>query len=125
MVREVYHKALKALQDEVLDMGKMVSQAIQDSIQALQTRDIEASKEIIKKDLEINKKRFDIEEKCIVLIATQQPLAVDLRTLTAILSIITDLERMGDHAEGNAKINIMIGEEPLIKPLVDIPRMGR
>ncbi|OHB68712.1 MAG: phosphate transport system regulatory protein PhoU [Planctomycetes bacterium RBG_16_41_13] len=124
MVREAYHKALKALQDEVLDMGKMVSQAIQDSIHALQTRDIEASKEIIKKDQEINKMRFDIEEKCIVLIATQQPLAVDLRTITAILSIITDLERMGDHAEGNAKINIMIGEEPLIKPLVDIPRMG-
>jgi phosphate transport system protein len=123
MTREAYHKALKELENELLKMGDMVAKAIKDSIDALKTRDIEKSKEIIKNDLLINKKRFEIEENCLHLIATQQPMAVDLRTIAAILSIISDLERMGDHAEGNAKINVMIGKEPLVKPLIDVPRM--
>ena len=123
MTREAYHKALKELEDEVLDMGNTVIKAVKDSVESLKTRDIEKSKEIIKNDRLINKKRFDIEERCILLMATQQPMAGDLRILTAILNIITDLERIGDHAEGNAKINILIGKEPLIKPLIDIPRM--
>jgi phosphate transport system protein len=124
MTREAYHKALKNLENEVLRMGEMVAHAIRKSVEALQKRDINASKEIIKNDLLINKKRFDIEEQCIALIATQQPMAVDLRALTSILSIVTDLERMGDHAEGIAKINILMGDAPLIKPLIDIPRMA-
>lgn len=124
MTREAYHKALKELENEVLKMGEMVAKALKDSIDALQKRDIEKSKEIIKNDLLINKKRFEIEERCLLLIATQQPMAVDLRTIAAILSIITDLERIGDHAEGNAKINVMIGKEPLVKPLIDIPKMS-
>ena len=124
MTREVYHKALKDLQDEVLKMGEMVADAIRKTVEALRKKDINTSKEIIKNDLLINKKRFDIEEQCISLIATQQPMAVDLRVLTSILSIITDLERMGDHAEGIAKITLLIGDEPLVKPLIDIPRMA-
>src|SRR3989344_8910312 len=124
MTREAYHKALKELENELLKMGEMVATALKDSIDALQKRDIEKSKEIIKNDLLINKKRFEIEERCLQLIATQQPMAVDLRTIAAILSIIADLERMGDHAEGNAKINVMIGKEPLVKPLIDVPRMA-
>lgn len=123
MTREAYHKALNELENELLKMGEMVAKAVKDSIEALKTRDIEMSREIVKKDLVINKKRFEIEERCLQLIATQQPMAVDLRTIAAILSIIADLERMGDHAEGNAKINIMIGSEPLVKPLIDVPRM--
>jgi len=97
---------------------------VKDSIEALKKRDFEMSKEIVKNDLLINKKRFEIEEKCLQLIATQQPMAIDLRTIAAILSIITDLERIGDHAEGNAKINLLIGSEPLVKPLIDVPRMN-
>ncbi|KKO18257.1 MAG: phosphate signaling complex protein PhoU [Candidatus Brocadia sp.] len=124
MAREAYHKALKHLEDEVLQMGNMVADAIRKSVEALKKRDTNASGEIVKNDLLINKKRFDIEEKCISLIATQQPMAVDLRELASILSIITDLERMGDHAEGIAKINILLGKEPLVKPLIDIPRMA-
>ncbi len=124
MTREAYHKALKNLENEVLRMGEMVAHAIKKSVEALQKRDINASKEVVKNDLLINKKRFDIEEQCIALIATQQPMAIDLRTLTSILSIVTDLERMGDHAEGIAKINILMGNEPLVKPLIDIPRMA-
>lgn len=124
MTRDAYHNALKLLQDEVLKMGEMVAKAIKDSVETLRNRDLKASEQIIKNDQCINKIRFDIEERCIFLIATQQPMASDLRALTAILSIITDLERMGDHAEGIAKINLLIGEEPLIKPLIDIPRMS-
>src|SRR3972149_5219676 len=98
MPREAYHKALNELQNEL--------------------------KEIVHNDIAVNRRRFDIEEKCIRLIATQQPMAIDLRTLAAIINIITDLERIGDHAEGIAKINIAIGDEPLVKPLIDIPRMS-
>lgn len=124
MTREAYHKSLKDLENELLVMGGLVAKAAKDSIEALQKRDFEASKRIIKDDLIINNKRFEIEERCLQMIATQQPMAIDLRTIAAILSIITDLERIGDHAEGNAKINLMIGNEPLVKPLTDVPRMS-
>lgn len=124
MTREAYHKSLKELEDELLSMGEMAINAIKGSVKSLQKRDIEASKEIIKNDLLINKKRFEIEERCLLLIATQQPMAVDLRTIAAILSIITDLERIADHAEGIAKINVMIGKEQLVKPLIDVPKMA-
>ena len=124
MTREAYHKALKELENELLLMGDMVAKAMKDSIEALQKRDFEVSKGIKKNDLLIKKKRFEIEERCLQMIATQQPMAIDLRTIAAILSIITDLERIGDHAEGNAKINLLIGSEPLVKPLIDVPRMS-
>ena len=124
MTREAYHKALINLQDEVLEMAGMVANAIKKSVESLQKRDMNASRVIITNDSLINRKRFAIEERCISLIATQQPMAVDLRVLTSILSIITDLERMGDHAEGIAKISLLIGDEPLVKPLIDIPRMS-
>ena len=124
MAREAYHKALKDVQDEVIKMADRVGKALKDSIEALKQRDLETSKRIIREDIVINKMRFDIEDKCLLLIATQQPMAVDLRILAAVINIITDLERIGDHAEGIAKINIVIGEDSLVKPLVDIPRMG-
>lgn len=124
MTREAYHRALKEIESDTLEMGEMVKKAIRESIDAMVKRDIEKSKEIIKNDVSINRKRFDIEERCILIIATQQPMAGDLRILAAILNIITDLERMGDHAEGNAKINLLIGDEPLVKPLIDIPKMA-
>ncbi|MFQ5330083.1 MAG: phosphate signaling complex protein PhoU, partial [Thermodesulfobacteriota bacterium] len=79
---------------------------------------------IMKNDAVINKLRFKIEERCLRLIATQQPMARDLRTIAAILNIITDLERIADHAEGIAKINVMIGKKGLAKPLIDVPRMA-
>jgi len=124
MAREAYHKALKDVQDEVIKMADRVGKALKDSIEALKQRDLETSKRIIREDIIINKMRFDIEDKCLLLIATQQPMAVDLRILAAVINIITDLERIGDHAEGIAKINIAIGEDSLVKPLVDIPKMG-
>ncbi|MBI5587452.1 MAG: phosphate signaling complex protein PhoU [Deltaproteobacteria bacterium] len=123
MTREAYHKALKEVQDELQSMASMVGAAIKESMVALKNRDIEASRKIVKNDIFVNRKRFDIEEKCIRLIATQQPMAVDLRTLAAIINVITDLERIGDHAEGIAKISVAIGDEPLVKPLIDMPVM--
>ncbi|MBI5682337.1 MAG: phosphate signaling complex protein PhoU [Deltaproteobacteria bacterium] len=124
MTRVAYHNALKELENDVVEMANMVGSAVKLSIDALKNRNISVSQKIIKDDRIINKKRFDIEEKCLLLIATQQPMATDLRELAAILSIITDLERIGDHAEGNAKINLLLGDKPIVKPLVDIPKMA-
>jgi len=124
MTREAYHKALKDLEGELQQMAAMVGSAVRESMEALKGRDLEASKRIVHNDIQVNRKRFEIEEKCIRIIATQQPMAVDLRILAAIINIITDLERIGDHAEGTAKISLAIGEAPLVKPLVDLPKMA-
>jgi phosphate transport system protein len=123
-IRATFHKKIREIQDEILIMGSMVSKATLLAIEALQTRDLTLAKQIIADDQKINRKRFEIEEKCIQLIATQQPMASDLRTIVSVLNIITELERIGDYAEGNAKITIMIGNEPPLKPLIDIPRMA-
>ena len=123
-IRSAFQKKLREIQDDILIMGSMVSKATLLSIEALQKRDLALANQIIADDKKINRKRFDIEEKCIQLIATQQPMASDLRTIVAVLNIITELERIGDYAEGNAKITIMIGNEPPLKPLIDIPRMA-
>ena len=124
MTREAFHKSLKDVQADVQKMAEMAGKALVVSVAALKDRDIPASEKIVKNDVKINKKRFAIEEKCIRLIATQQPMAVDLRVLTATISIITDLERIADHAEGIAKISVTIGKEPLAKPLVNMPKMA-
>lgn len=124
MTRETFQRQLRETQDAVLAMGSMVDKAIERSIQALRTRDMAMAHHIIEDDHKINQQRFDIEERCLILIATQAPMASDLRTLAAALSIIIDLERMADHAAGIAKIAIMIGDEPPLKPLIDVPRMA-
>ena len=123
-MRTAFHKKLREIQDEILVMGSMVSKAILRSIDALKNRDLELAQHIIDDDQNINKKRFEIEEQCIELIATQQPMASDLRIITAILNIITEIERIGDYAVGIARIVILIGDEPPLKPLVDIPLMA-
>jgi phosphate transport system protein len=105
-------------------MGSMVSKALIRSVEALKNRNIELANQIIAEDQKVNNKRFEIEEQCIELIATQQPMATDLRTITAILNITTEIERIGDYAVGIARIVILIGNEPLLKPLVDIPLMA-
>jgi len=123
-LREAFEENRRELEVELISMGEMVIKALNSSIQSLKSRDLNQAKRIISEDLLINKQRWDIEEKCIDLIATQQPVATDLREIIALLNIITDLERMGDHAEGIARIVIMLGTEPLVKPLIDIPRMA-
>jgi len=123
-IRTTFHKKLGQIQDDILAMGSMVEKAISDSVEALKNRNLEAAHRIIADDEKINRKRFEIEDKCVQLIATQQPMASDLRTIICILNIVTELERIGDYAEGIAKIVVMIGEEPPLKPLIDIPRMA-
>ncbi len=123
-IRTVFHKKLREIQDDILAMGSMVEKAISRSIEALKKRDIAMAQQVIANDLKINEKRFDIEEKCIQLVATQQPMASDLRIIICVLNIITELERIGDYAEGIAKIVVMIGDEPPLKPLIDLPRMA-
>ncbi|HZD56546.1 MAG TPA: PhoU domain-containing protein, partial [Anaerolineales bacterium] len=122
--RETLDRQIQHLLDDVLVMGSMVEQAVQESVDALKRRDTEDARRIYKGDQLINEKRYEIENHCITLIATQQPMARDLRIIAAILEIITELERIGDYAKGIAKINILMGDEPLVKPLIDIPRMS-
>lgn len=124
MPRRDFDRALKGLVADTLELGEMVDQAIAQSVDALKNRDVDEAARVAHGDARINAKRFEIEEKCLRLLATQQPLARDLRVIAAIMNIITDLERMGDHAEGIAKITISLGTEPLVKPLVDIPKMA-
>jgi phosphate transport system protein len=123
-IRTAFRKRLRDIQDELLVMGSMVEKAISRSIEALKNRDLKLANQIIADDQKINEKRFEIEDTCIQLIATQQPMAGDLRTIVSVFSIISELERIGDHAEGIAKIVVMIGDEPPLKPLIDIPRMA-
>jgi len=124
MPRETYQRNLREIQDEVLVMGSMVEKALDRSMQALRNRDLELAAKVVADDANVDKKRFEIEDRALDLIATQAPMASDLRILLATLSIVTDLERMADHAAGNAKIAVMIGNEPPLKPLIDLPRMN-
>jgi len=123
-IRTAFHKKLREIQDDVLVMGSMVEKAISYSVQALKKRDLDMAHKLIRDDSKINDKRFAIEEKCIQLIATQQPMASDLRSIICVLNIITEVERIGDYAVGVAKIVVMIGDESPLKPLIDIPRMA-
>ncbi len=124
MTRELFDKKLREMQEDVLIMGSMVEKAIQRSMEALRTRDIALSNAVVQEDRSINAKRYEIEEKCIHTIALQQPMAADLRVLVAVLFIATELERMADHAEGIARINLMLGDEPLPGVLGDIGEMA-
>lgn len=123
-MRTQFHKKLREIQDDVLAMGSMVEKANSRSIEALKQRDLDTARNVITEDPRINGRRFEIEEKCIQLIATQQPMAGDLRAIISVLNIITEMERIADHARGIAKIVIMIGDEPPLKPLIDVPRMA-
>lgn len=122
--RASFDKQLEELQNDLLMLGGMVEKAAIRAVDALRTRDIAASEQVVKDDDAIDSLRFEIEERCIQLIAQQQPLASDLRRIIAILHIAVELERMGDYAEGIGKISMMMGDEPPLKPLVDIPRMA-
>jgi phosphate transport system protein len=124
MARESFRVHIKELEKDILQIGDMVINAVNRSIDALKNRDINEAQKIVKDDAIINNKRWTIEEKCIQLIALQQPVASDLREIVSMLSIVTDIERMGDYAEGIAKIVILLGNEPPVKPLVDIPKMA-
>jgi phosphate transport system protein len=125
MPREGFQKRIKELERNVLHMGKTVIDAINQSVEALKHLDDKAARQVVDNDAKINRARWNLEDKCVDLIATQQPVASDLREIIAILSIVRDLERIGDYAEGIGKIVLLHGDEPLVKPLIDIPAMAQ
>ncbi|HVA24997.1 MAG TPA: phosphate signaling complex protein PhoU [Chloroflexota bacterium] len=124
MIRNAYHQQMELLQGELLSMGAAVEKQIEQSVDALKRRDTAMSDQIAARDSEIDRMRYDIEEHCIDLFATQNPLASDLRTVTSALIIANELERMGDYAEGICKLTVKMAGEPPLKPLIDIPRMA-
>ena len=124
-MRETFERELRQLEDELLDLGSRVEAAILESVEALRQRDFEISARLVAQDDVLNELRFTIEGAALILIATQQPMAGDLRTIAAVLEIATELERIGDYAKGIGRITLMIADEPLVKPLIDIPIMAR
>lgn len=124
VVRQSFDQELESLRQDLVRMGVVVQVAIRDAVDALARRDKALARSVMDGDDEIDRMQVEIEDRCISLIARQQPVATDLRILGTGLKITTDLERIGDHAFDIAKIVLLIGDEPLIKPLVDIPRMA-
>ena len=125
MTRVEFERQLEVIQEDMLVLATMVHGAIERSMEALRRPDVELARQVIADDAKINRKRYETEEKCLELVATQQPLAGDLRTIFAVLHIVVDLERMGDHAEGIAKIAVLLADAPPLKPYIDIPRMAQ
>jgi len=124
IVRQSFDQELESLRQELVHMGKIVQDSIKNAVDALARQDKALAQQVMDGDDLIDSMQVDIEDRCISLIARQQPVATDLRILGTGLKITTDLERIGDHAFDIAKIVLLIGDEPLIKPLVDIPRMA-
>src|SRR4030066_215708 len=125
MVRELLDRKIQHLLDELLVLDSMVEQAALDSVDALKQRDLAKARKVYYGDAKVNAKRFEIENECMITIATQQPImAGDLRLLASILEVVGELERIGDYAKGIAKICLMLGDQPHVKPLIDIPRMA-
>ena len=124
MPRESFERELQRLEGELLELGGTVENAITESVQTLKKRDLQGSQSLVDNDRLINKRRYAIEADVLILIATQQPVAGDLRILAAILDITHELERIGDYAKGITKISLRMGKGRLIKPLIDIPRMA-
>jgi phosphate transport system protein len=124
MVRQVFQEQIRELLEDLLEMGRMVADSIDRSIEALARQDEDLANQVIEFDDEINALQHDIDEKCLVLIATQQPMAGDLRAILAVSNIAAELERIGDYTEGVARLAIKLSGKPFIKPLIDIPRMA-
>ena len=124
MARDTLDVQICKIQDELLALGSMVEQAVLNSVAALKNRDNKASKNVINFDQQINDKRYAIENAIIILLATQQPFAHDLRRLTAILIVANELERMGDYAKGIAKTNLRLGASDVPIPMKEINKMA-
>ncbi|HIA75141.1 MAG TPA: phosphate signaling complex protein PhoU [Dehalococcoidia bacterium] len=124
MPREDFENNLKIIQDELIQLSSMVEKSVFKSIDALRNRDIKASQQVIDDDDAIDEKQQDIENTCIDLIALEAPMAGDLRVIISVMMMATELERIGDYAEGIGKISLAMGDLPPLKPLIDIPRMA-
>jgi phosphate transport system protein len=124
MVRKAFEEQIRELLEDLLEMGQMVADSIDRSVQALAQQDEDLAQNVIDFDDEVNAVQHDIDEKCLVLIATQQPMASDLRAILAVSNIAAELERIGDYAEGIGRLALKLAGQPLLKPLIDIPRMA-
>lgn len=124
MTRQAFDSQIQDLRHAIIAMASMVDKAIAESVEALKLQHLDLAQQIVDRDRKINEIRWDIEQKALLVIATQAPIAGDLRLISAVIHIATELERMADHAAGNAKIVLQTANEPLLKPLVDIPRMA-
>lgn len=124
MVRERFAQKILEVKQKVLKMGTLVENIIDTAVTAMNTQDLVLARNVLKKDDEIDQLELEIEKECMMLLALQQPLAKDLRTIASVLKIITDLERMGDNAVNIAEVILEIGEEPILNSLKDIPRMA-
>ena len=124
MIRQAFEKDLQNLQEDVLVLGDRVADNIVDAVNILKKRDLYDARQLIAADRLINKKRIELEMTCFTLLATQQPMAGDLRTIASMLAIVIELERINDYAKGIGRVTLMLGREPLLKPLVDIPIMA-
>ena len=123
MTRETYEKELSGLREDLISLSGTVTLAIRDSVRFLKSRDMRGAEMLVEADENINHRCYSIEEDCLKIIATQQPVAGDLRLLFSVLQITTELERIADYAKGIARISLKLGRTPLVKPLIDIPRM--
>ncbi len=122
-IREAFDEALRSLEEELLRMGSLAGDLIHRAVEALRRQDVEAAEAVIREDDVVDGMHLKIEDRVVKLLATQQPMAGDLRVLTSALAISIDLERLADHAEGIAKATRRLAHQPPVKPLVDIPRM--
>jgi phosphate transport system protein len=122
--RESFDAQLAALKEQLLNLSAMVSNSQKLAVQALAERDEDLARDVIAGDQAVNQAQRDIDEHCLFLIASQQPVARDLRTIMSISAISTDLERMADHAKGIAVLTLRLADQPLLKPLIDVPRMA-
>ena len=124
MAREEFNRDLQQLEAELVLLGALVESSIFNALNALKSRDLDLSRRVIADDDLIDDKRHLVEDACVELIRREAPVASDLRRIISSLHIAGELERMGDYAEGIAKISLMMGPEPTLKELIDIPAMG-
>jgi phosphate transport system protein len=124
MPRERFEQELKRLAGRVLELGGMAEAALRDSVSALERQDLAKARSLIEADHRINVMRFELEHEALMVIATQQPVAGDLRALAAVFEIATELERIADYAKGIANITVSIGTGPRIAPPADLARMA-
>jgi phosphate transport system protein len=122
--RGLFDRQLRELRDGILYLADMTDHAIEQAVWALKQQDIKLAEQVVDGDEAINAKRYQLEDQCITLIATQQPAAGDLRAIVAAIHIVTELERMADYARGIADLAIRLADEPHLKPLIDVPRMA-
>lgn len=124
MPRETFDTKLTQVQNEIYLLGSMVEQNLLDSVATLKTRDIDEAKRVYDEDTNINEKRYALENAIIILLATQQPFARDLRLLSSMLLVVNELERMGDYAKGIAKVNYKLGDSDITIPVRDFEKMA-